>query len=152
MMDRMGEGTRRAPAVLAVRSAGVFAGAWLVAGAVAWLGVILYGLGADLAGVLLGILLFALFAIGTVVYAFLFWVGWLIGSVRPWRARTSMVVGSALVAIAATAWLASELVAGIEGTPRIVALATVVLAVPAGCGYFVARTARPAHEPARADS
>jgi hypothetical protein len=151
MMCTMGDGSRRTPSALALRSAGVFAGAWLVGSVVAWIGVLLYGLGDRLAGPWLGALFFGVSVIGTLVYALLVWVGWLVRAVRPRRARVEAVGAAVVITVVAntalTLLLASD-VSGGDDALRWATLATVVLLVPAGCGWTVATTALVApHDP-----
>jgi hypothetical protein len=140
----MGDRSRRTPSALALRSAGVFAGAWLVGSVVAWIGVLLYRLGDRLAGPWLGAIFFGVSVIGTLIYALLVWVGWLVRAVRPRQARFEVVAAAVLVTVVAnvalTLLLASD-VSGGDTALRWATLATVVLLVPAGCGWTVATTA-----------
>lgn len=152
----MGDRSRRTPSALALRSAGVFAVAWLVGSVVAWIGVLLYRLGDRVAGPWLGAILFGVSVIGTLVYALLVWVGWLVRAVRPRQARFEVVAAAVVVTVGAnialTLLLASD-VSGGDATLRWATLATVVLLVPAGCGWTVATTALGApydpHAPSR---
>ena len=140
----MGDRSRRTPSALALRSAGVFAGAWLVGSIVAWIGVLLYRLGDRLVGPWLGAVFFGVSVIGTLVYALLVWVGWLVRAVRPRRARFEVVAAAVVVTVVANAALTLLLASDVSGGDTVLrwaTLATVVLLVPAGCGWTVATTA-----------
>jgi hypothetical protein len=140
----MGDRTRRTPSALALRSAGVFAGAWLVGSVVAWIGVLLYRLGDRLVGPWLGAIFFGVSVIGTLIYALLVWVGWLVRAVRPRQARFEVVAAAVVVTVVANIALTLLLASGVRGGDpalRWATLATVVLLVPAGCGWTVATTA-----------